>query len=161
MKQVLENEKHGNIVYEESFWTGKKSITINDVPLTKKSKNEFETQDGKAIKVVGGFFQGACLNIDGESIRVTPKIKWYEIVLAVIPFVLIMIWGNSVALCKIVPVVGGAIGGFISALFSCCGLFLMKSSNKIWLKILIGLAAIAVTFLVCFGIGAAIVGALT
>ena len=113
------------------------------------------------MTVTGGFFQGACLSIEGETVRVTPKIKWYEIILGIIPFILIMVWGNSVALCKIIPVVGGAIGGFVSALISATGLIFIKQSKPVWMKILIAVCAVAAAFGICCGIGFALVAAMS
>ena len=42
--------------------------------------------------------------------------KWYEYILALIIPIFVLTWGNSVYLCSIFPIVGGAIGGAISAL---------------------------------------------
>ena len=159
MKVVIQHDTYGEIVYNESFWVGKKSLTINGVEATKISKKEFQMPDGTTAQIQGNFLYGACLLIGSESIRLTPKIKWYEIALAIIPFVLIMVWGNVVALCKIVPVVGGAIGGGISGLLSVLGLVLIKSVKPVWLKILIAVAVAGVTFGICCGIGYAILSA--
>lgn len=157
MKQTIQHEKYGEILYDENFWTGKKTLSINDTPLTKISKKEFQTENGTIGAIKGNFLLGANLLIDNETISLTPKIKWYEIVLCILPFILIMVWGNTIALCKIVPVVGGAIGGGLSALLSCVGLCLMRMVKPIWAKLLIGFATIAVTFGICCGIGFAIV----
>lgn len=35
MKKIIKHENHGDIVYEENFWTGKKNITINGAVATK------------------------------------------------------------------------------------------------------------------------------
>lgn len=160
MKQVIQHEKYGEITYEESSWTGRKSLSINGAPLEKVSKKEFRTQDGKTATIGGNFLIGATLLIEGESIRLTPKIKWYEIALCIIPFILILVWGNVAALVKIVPVVGGAIGGAISALMSVLSLFVMKSVKLTWQKVLIGVCFVAVTFGICCGIGLVILGAM-
>ncbi len=159
MKQTIQHERYGEILYSENFWTGRKSLSFNGVPLTRISRKEFQTENDGTGTIKGSFLTGAYLSINGENIQLTPKIKWYEIVLCLLPFILIMVWGNSVALCKIVPVVGGAIGGGLSALLSFTGLFFMRSVKPVWAKILIALAAIGVTFGVCCGIGYAIVGA--
>ena len=160
MKEVIQHETYGEIVYEESFWTNKKSLTVNGVSASKISKKAFQMPDGKTATVQGNFISGACLLVDSEWIRLTPKLKWYEIALAVIPFILIMVWGNVVALCQIVPVVGGAIGGGLSALFSVAGLVLIKRAKPIWLKIVIAVAVTAATFGICCGIGYAILSAI-
>lgn len=157
MKETIQHEKYGEIVYDENFWTGRKSLSMGGVPLTKISKKDFQTESGSIGTVKGSFLFGASLYIEGETIRLTPTVQWYEIVLAILPFILIMVWGNTVALCKIVPVVGGALGGGLSGLFSILSLFTMRSVKPIWAKILIGIAFIGGAFGICCGIGYAII----
>ena len=41
MKAVINNSKLGNITYEESFWTGSKSIIVNGKLLRKKDKDVY------------------------------------------------------------------------------------------------------------------------
>ncbi len=132
MKIVINDEKYGEITYEESFWSGKKSLSVNGTPLAKVAKTQFNYVDGeekKAFIVQGNYLKGAKLIIDGRTTQLYPPVKWYEIVLSVIGFVLVLVWGNSVTLCEILPVVGGAIGGIISALFAICNLFIIKKSQ--------------------------------
>lgn len=157
MRQVVQHEKIGEIVYEEGFWTGKKSLYINGEQLEKTSKTTFTANSGEQVTLTGNFLKGVSAGIGGETVQIVPAIKWYEIVLSVLPFLLIMIWGNVVELCKIVPVVGGAIGGFISALLSVTNVIIIKRVDKIWLKIVISVAMLAATFGICCGIGYAIV----
>lgn len=159
MKTVVQHETYGEIVYDESAWTGRKALSIGGTPLEKLSKKEFKMQDGTTVTVTGNFLYGSNLDIKGESIALTPKIKWYEILLCIFPLLLTLIWGNSRALCAIIPIVGGAIGGAIGGLFSMLGLFGIKSVKPIWLKILIAFASFAITFGICYGIGFAIVTA--
>ena len=157
MKQTIQHEKYGEIIYGENFWTGRKSLSVNGVPLTRISRKEFQTENGGIGTVKGSFLFGACLLIDGETIRLTPKITWYEVVLCLLPFILIMVWGNTIALCKIVPVAGGALGGAVSAVLSCIGLLGMRYVKPVWAKILIAVAAVGVTFGICCGLGYAII----
>lgn len=160
MKTVIQHQTYGEIVYDESAWTGKKAVSIGGTPLEKLSKKEFRMQDGTTVTVKGGFFQGAGLDIKGETIVLTPRVKWYEIVLCILPLLLTLVWGNVPALCMIVPIVGGAIGGGIGGLFCIFGLWGMKSVKPVWLKILIGLGSFAVTFAICYGIAIAILAAM-
>ena len=117
IKEIIKDEKYGEIIYNENAWTGKR----------------------------------ICLLSQG--------LKWYEYVLSVLPFILILIWGNSVALCEIVPVVGGFVGGLISAVFSFLNLIILKKLKNIWLKVLVSVVTLGLTFLVCFLIALAILGA--
>lgn len=162
MKKVIQNERFGEIVYEESFWTGKKSVAVNGTPLEKLSKNQFRYGEGEAQTVAtvqGNTLTGAKLRLYDAVIPLTPTIKWYEIVFPVIIFVFMLVWGNVVELCLLVPVVGGVIGGVISALLACVDLFLIRMVRPVWLKALISLGMLAVTFCICWGIGAAILSA--
>ncbi len=160
MNVTINHAEFGDIVYEESFWTGKKTVSINGTPLEKISKKQFRLQDGGTVTVSGNFLQGACLNLNGETIRLTPKLKWYEVVLCILPLIFTLTWGNIPALCDIVPVVGGMIGGAIGGVFSMVGLYAIRSVKPLWLKIVIGIASFALTFGICCGIGYALISAL-
>ena len=149
MKEIIRHPVYGEIVYEESFWLGKKSITVNGIPAQSVSKNVFVI-DGKNATVKGNYLTGVTLNIESETIALTPKAKWYETVLAVIPIVFMLTWGNSVELCAIFPVVGGAIGGFLGAVGGCASMILMKKQKNPLLKVLIGAGIAATTIFAAF-----------
>lgn len=51
--------------------------------------------------------------------------------LSIPPFILIMVWGNYVALCTIMPVIEEAPSGFISVLLSATDIAVIKRINKI------------------------------
>ena len=42
MKKEINHSEFGKIVYEESFWSVKKKITINGKPLIKISKTSYK-----------------------------------------------------------------------------------------------------------------------
>lgn len=159
MKEVVKSEKYGEIVFSESFWTGRKEISINGTQLKKIDKKTFEMADGQKAILNGNFLAGAKLLIGNDSIQIMPTVKWYDIVLSCLPFLLIMIWGNVVALCQIVPVVGGAIGGGISGLTSFTNYALLRKVKPIWLKVVISIIMLGVTFGICAGIGYGILAA--
>lgn len=150
MKNIIQNETLGEIVFEESVWTGRKKLSINGKPLTKVNKTTFKTEDDKTILLSGNFLSGCKMTIDGQVVELTPSVKWYEYLLSILPFVLIMVWGNSVELCLLVPVVGGAVGGLVSAIFCMVNLFVIKKFKPWWIKVLISIATLGLTFLVCY-----------
>ena len=160
MKKVVQSEKYGEITYNENFWIGRKSVDVNGAPLKKLDKKTFETADGERVTVKGNYLYGVKLLIGADTIDIMPTVKWYEIVLALLPFIFVMVWGNSVALCRVVPVVGGAIGGLISGLMAAVSLLAMRSIKSVWGKIGIAAVALGVTFGICAGIGHAILAAL-
>ena len=159
MKAVRQHEIYGQIKYEESFWTGQKSLTVNGARLEKKDKNTFVWNvDGvdTLCTVKGGFINEATVEVGGEVISLTPKAIWYELVCSAVICMLIMVWGNSAALCKIFPLVGGAIGGGISGGMAVVNLLMMKKSENVGKKLLIWLGILAATVLACFVIAKAI-----
>ena len=143
-------------MYQESFWTGKKTIVINGKAAIARGKKKF-LHEGKTVLVKGNEFSGVSLVIDGTTVRITPGPKWYEIILALLPFLFIVTWGNSPALCAIFPVVGGAIGGFIGGLGLVLSRMAMKSQRNPIGKILMGLGVFAATVFVAFIVGVVIV----
>ena len=162
MRSVISDEKFGQIVYEESAWTGRKSIYVNGKPLSKIAKNTYFLSDGEMrtnFVVQGNYLKGSQLLIEGREIQVTPPVKWYEVALSVFIFALVLVWGNTPLALNVLPVVGGAIGGLISGAFMILNLFIIKQVKNIGLKILISLGLCAVSFLICMGIGFAIFGA--
>ncbi len=163
MKATIQHSIYGEITYDESFWSGKKTLFVNGTPLDKMDKKTFAlNREGRKIlfSIQGNFLSGTKLLVDGESLQITPPAKWYEIACSVFIFVLILIWGNSVALCSILPVVGGAIGGGISGMMAILNLFAMKSTQKLWLKLVIWLVILLATFFICFEIAMALLSAL-
>lgn len=156
------SQKYGNIKYDENIWTGKRNVEINGVSLKKEKKSVFSTViEDERIKaiVAGNIYKGATLNIGDENFLIYSKTIWYEYILAVLPLILILIWGNNVQLCSIIPVVGGAIGGGISGALSFLSLTVMKTQKKPLIKVLVGIIFFIITFATCAAIGTAIVSA--
>lgn len=160
MKYTVTHPLLGTVEVNESIWTGKKELFLNGQPVQKLSKKVFALPSGEQILLAGNSLSGITLQYGTENIRVAPGPKWYEIVLSLLPFLLVMVWGNTPALCAILPVIGGAIGGALSAVGCVLNFIAIKSVRSVPLKILISIGILAVTFLVCFLIGLAIVSAL-
>ena len=160
MKSKVMHPVYGEIVYDENFWTGTKSLYVNGTKLNKISKNTFGAQmDNAPIWTVSGsVLSGVKVIVNGETIIVDKKPAWYDIALSSLIFLLIMVWGNSVALRSIVPVIGGGIGGGISGLMLALNLLLIKRQSSILNKILITLGIMAATFVICMLAGFAFAG---
>ena len=73
--------------------------------------------------------------------------------------VMVLIWGNSPALCEIFPIVSGAIGGAVAGGMGVVSIYLMKTTKKFLYKILIGLGVFVATLLICFVIAELILSA--
>lgn len=160
MKTVVQNEKYGEFVVDENVWTGKIKVFLNGKELAKVDKTRFLIEEKKYIDFTGNSIKGLYMTVDNQTTQVTAPAKWYEIALSVLIFVVILIWGNSLTLCSIVPVVGGAIGGGLSAMLAVVNLFVMRGIKNVALKLLAFVGIFAVTFGLCAAIGTAILAAI-
>ena len=161
MKASTHHVGYGEIEYNENFWTGKRELTVGGQKLTKKKKNVYtlNSADGDLdCRVKGSFLTGASLYIDQDVIQLSAPCKWYEICCSALICVFVLTWGNSPSLCKIFPIVGGAIGGGISGMTACMNLFLMRETKKVSFKLLIWLGMFLGTIAVCFLIAQFILG---
>lgn len=159
MKSVVKNEVYGEIVYDENFWSGKKTLSINGINLAKKDKKTFilEKPEGPVVvHVIGNIYNGEKIEINQDVIILNEKATWYEMFCSISIFLLIIIWGGNAELCRIVPIVGGAIGGGISGGMSYCNLIAMKQSNQVWKKLLIWLGFLIGTIFICYIVAALI-----
>ena len=149
MKELVKHPVYGEIVYDESFWSGKKTLTINGTTAQALSKTEFMVNDQKA-QVKGNLFTGVNLYIEGETVQLSPKASWFEIAFAILPFVFLMVWGNSAELCEIFPVVGGAIGGALGGFGGVISLYLMKQQKARLAKAVFGILMTVATVFIAF-----------
>ncbi len=153
MRTAVQHETYGTIVYEESIWTGKKSLYLKGVNFKKIGKKKFEGLIEDRIvpaELVGNVMTGVKLIVEGESIQIIPKPAWYVVFFSIFIFAFNIAWGNSPALCTIFPIVGGAIGGGVSALFAIGNVFWANRVKNVGLKIVIGLGCLLGMLVVCF-----------
>lgn len=151
MREYVQHPVFGEIVYDENIWTGKKNLTVNGVPAIHVSKKEFIV-GGKRSVLQGSLYSGITLCIEGETITLSPKTKWYEFVLAALPLVFVLVWSNSRVLCAIFPVVGGALGGALGGLATVLSMFFMKKTDSLIEKMMIGISTLAATGLIGFAL---------
>lgn len=159
MQLSVNHEVYGTITYNENAWTGKREIAFGQTILSKSGKNTFVYSNGETelpVSVKGSFLFGVKLFVGAEEIQLSAAAKWYEIALSVLIFAFVLVWGNSVALCSIVPIVGGAIGGFISGVGMVLCLYFMRKTAKIEMKILIWVLCFFATIAACFCLAVAL-----
>ena len=138
MQVTVSHPTYGIITYEEGFWTGKKTILFDGIPLNKINKTTYElpaTEEAPALTVTvkGSYIGGITLTVGDEVITLTPKASTSDYVLGILPgalfFALIM---------------QGAIGGALAGMMGFGGVLLMKSRPNMKQKLLISLGASAV-----------------
>lgn len=141
MQTTVSHPTYGIITYEESFWTGKRIITFDGIPLTKINKTTYQYQSLSAdpfaaseesasapvtVTVKGNYISGVSLVIGDETVTLTAKATVLDFVLGCIPAGLFFAF-----------VIGGAIGGGLSALIGMGLTILMKTRKKTIHKVLI------------------------
>lgn len=141
MKVVINNELTNNkeLHYEEGFWTGKKTIIYDGVTLTKVKRNLFEYTDGvntEQFEVKGNQLAGITIKMLGNEVEIARKLRWYEIVLAIVVF----------APC----VLFGAIGGVIGGLLGFTNLVVIRTIERWWLKLIISVQFTAIGLLASY-----------
>ena len=163
MKVIVENKKYGIIEYNENFWTGKKEIYVDGRLLKKQTKDKYvyrTDEEELVVRIKGNYLSGVTLTIIDTYVEIIPKTTPVEYILAILPLIFVIVWGNSPYLCSIFPVVGGAIGGGIAGLIGAVGILFMKKTKSVIEKILVGLVALAVAVLTCFIVAVSILSAL-
>ena len=150
MKASVRHMLYGKIEYDENFWTGKKELTVRGKKLKKTGRNVFKSIFGKEYRIQGSFLTGATLCVGNTSIQLSEPCKWYEVFCSALIAAFLLVWGNVPALCMILPLVGGAIGGAIAGLGAVTSLFLMKQTKGVGKKLMVWLGAFIGTVVLCF-----------
>lgn len=164
MKTKIMHDVYGEIVYDESFWSGKKRISVDGKTLTKSKRNIYVYQDpNTSLTVVlkGSVLFGLTMTINhGAEITIASPPKWYEIVIAVCILCIGIVLGNS-PFAAVFPLVGGALGGAISGVMAVLALMVVKPIPKVPVKLLVGIGLLALTFFICHIVGLLFLAALT
>lgn len=138
MQATVSHPVYGLIIYDENFWTGKRTIIVDGVPLVKIKKTSYElpaTAESPAVAVTvkGSYISGVALIIGGEVITLIGKAAASDYILGILPASLFFAF-----------IMGGAIGGGIAGAMGFLGVLLMKSRPNIKQKLLISLGSSAV-----------------
>lgn len=140
MKFKVKNELTDNqeLTYIESFWSGKKEVEFNGNKAEKVDKYTYKIGE-ESFNVMGSYMTGVTINFKGNNIEMVKKTTWFEYTLALLTFIGCLAFAFFVenVWCA---VVSGAIGGAGCVI----SLYVMKLTNKTWLKILIGIAFLVV-----------------
>ena len=135
MLALSSHAKIGKIWFEQNFWTGKISITVDGIPLVKLSRNIYTYErDGVRYTVIirGNKFSGMRLNFSSNEKNATPidvpiveGYKVYEYVIAFISTFLVCLWINIALFIpdKYLPIKMNAILGVVPAVFALIALF--------------------------------------
>lgn len=160
MKYKVTHGTYGEIVYAEDMW-GRRSLSVGGTPLGKLDKKSFADGNGTVFRLDGNVITGLRLSDGRDTIQITAPIRWFVYVFAILPFILVMVLGNNRVVAEVFPVVGGAIGGGIGGLMMAVALYAAGRLRSPLLQIAVCIAITAVTVLICWGIGSAIVAAAT
>lgn len=132
MKKEIKTQDGKTIIYEESFWIGKRTIVINGKTLDKVSKNVY-TDGSNDYVIKGNQFFGLSIINNNEIYVIYEKLNAFQIILACIPLIMVFI--------------GGAIGGALGALgFFVIILAIRCYKNSILVNIITSIAVSALVF---------------
>lgn len=70
MRSVIQTQKYGEIVFDESYWTGRKTVTVGGVQLKKVNKKTFVGEiNGEQVTalITGSFLSGAIIDVNGDK----------------------------------------------------------------------------------------------
>lgn len=163
MKFTVNSEKYGKIEYFESAWTGKKSLTIADRPLVQTSKDSFvhkTTIGDLGVKINGSYMRGVTIDIAGDKIEIIEKPKWYVLTLIILFAIIPIAWANVPSLVKILPIVGGAIGGGFVGVCAVASYMLTRIVKKPIHKILVTIAVFLISIAILYLLGILLITAL-
>lgn len=164
MRREYEIENVGKFSIDYNVLLGGYKAYLNGNMLQKVTKNSFRFQNGdnddERVYISGNIFQGINVRIlDQNNLFMEPMV-WYSYILAFIPLIMVLVLGNmKVLVDNGFYFVGGVIGGLIGGLCSGISLCVNGFTDKKWLRVVIQLLCIVAAFLICFGIGNAIVAA--
>lgn len=152
MKVVINNENTNNktLIYQEGFWTGKRTISYDKTPLTKVKRNIFEYKTEETtenFEIKGNQLVGVTINMLGKDVEVSRKLTWYEIVLSILVFIPCILFGA----------VGGAVGGALGF----TNIMVIRSLDKTWVKIVVSVEFIAISLLLSYVLAVLVFKALT
>lgn len=152
MKVVINNENTDNktLIYQEGFWTGKRTISYDKTPLTKVKRNIFEYKTEETtenFEIKGNQLVGVTINMLGKDVEVSRKLTWYEIVLSILVFIPCILFGA----------VGGAVGGALGF----TNIMVIRSLDKTWVKIVVSVEFIAISLLLSYVLAVLVFKALT
>ena len=137
MKSISQTTDGRKVEYEESFWTGKKSIKIDGNQLIKLGKKVF-VLDEKKYELNGNFIFGATLSSSDEKIVLVKKLNVLEWILVALPLFLVLI--------------GGALGGALGAVAACSNAAVVRSIKNVILKIIACIAIAGIAYIAWFAI---------
>lgn len=154
MQNTISHPTYGIITYDESFWTGKKTILFDGIPLQKVSKNTYLLPANPAdpesnpvtFTVKGNMVGGVTITNGTETITLSQKATATDYILGILPAVLFFLF-----------ILQGAIGGAIAGMMSVGGILLMKTRPNMKQKLLISLGASAVIIAIGIAIIVAVV----
>ena len=132
-KEIFAN---GNtLVYEESIWTGKRTITINGRTLSKVKRNVYS--DGSNDYVIkGSYYTGVTLE-GPETYVIYEKLNVLQTILVFLP----------VVVCAFI---GGAIGALFGAIASLTVASLTRKTNNTLVSFFVCIAATGIALVLWF-----------
>ena len=145
--------------------TGKFSIQVDGKPMNRIGKNVFSLGQGSdklVLSISGNLLKGYSIPHGKLIYPLSSPVPWYCYIIPSASFAMAMVLGNIPYLAQHgFYFVGGAIGGAIAGLCSMLSLSFAALVSKWWVRLLICLGGLLLTFGLCFAVGNLIVWGMT
>lgn len=163
MVTTINNEqtKFKDLVYEESIWTGRRTLSYDGVVLHKIKRGVYACKQGEQteqITVKGNQLIGVTVTLFGQQIELLRKARWYEWALSILVLMAGVVFaclnhdGDSIALCALVSGICGGIGGGLYF----ANFYLLRRVDKLYLKIILSVEFTVAAALLCYIVSALI-----
>ena len=150
MKVTINNEQTNNKVleFEESFWTGKRTIVYDGVILTKIKRSVYEYKKDDVVEkftIKGNQLIGITMNMFGKTVEVERKLTWYEIVLSLSILVECLTFGIITK-----SLIAGAFVGGIGGGLAFTNAIIIRQIDKWYLKVIVSIQLLAIALLLSY-----------
>ena len=134
---------------------------INDIEayqIDKKTYNVTINGEEVFIYISGGSFKGLFATIKDNKYQILKGIPWYFVILILMSLATPLLFAHISYFAEHgIYVVGGAVGGAIGGAFVFLASALCAAFEKWWIRLLICIGCMILSFAVCLGIGSLLV----
>lgn len=146
VETTLQDGRH--VEYFESFWTGRRKLSINGKELEKTGRKIFcDKESGSLIEYTakGSFLTGVTIiSSNGENF-VLAKNKWYDWVMIFLPLL-------GMALALLCGALGGGLGALFCLLGAVINALIARSSMPVPVKIILQIVVVLVVNAIWFAL---------
>lgn len=144
MKEIKNLADGRQLIYQESFWTGRKKIFIDGEQIERVDKKHYQFNNHSWL-LKGNFIMGAHLEYNGNKIVLVDKLNVFQYIMVLLPMIALAILGG---------VIGALIGAFSTYFLAAT----FRSIKNILLQILLFLVTSVAAYYIWLTIALLLLG---